>query len=454
MPESDTTEILAEENASADLTEALGAASAAGRYCASLTRPGHLAVGQDDPADAASPWRIVLDDPEGGWAGTVAGSFPTESAARSPPTQSRHRLRTPARSSSSTCCSDPSSPVTPCSRPARDGGCCHAATRIRTRSASHIVAPGWTAPLNSDMRLRDVRRSDGPGADTVPPARQVLLGRQRRLRRRPVRSGGRPHRRRARRARRRPAMQRVHCAVEIDDRYAAAFREWFDAHAVIHLPANVIASRAAPRCSSERRRCPTSTCAGVIDADVRAARSTRSSSTTSWSRRATRVPVRTVRGRLVRWLAADAAIDWHAERLQETVTEILPMLSWMHDGRRSRDALQLRRDDPGPLRQRIPRLDARQHRRRSRHPATSPRSSRRRSRHARVSRSTRRRSTPCGSCSPRGTAAYVEASYRLQVLVDALADLRNTYPRATLHDCDEGSDFNPVRLGQTALGSN
>ena len=40
------------------------------------------------------------------------------------------------------------------------------------------------------------------------------------------------------------------------------------------------------------------------------------------------------------------------------------------------------------------------------------------------------------------------------VLVRALADLRNTYPRATLHDCDEGSDFNPVRLGQTALGSN
>ena len=51
-------------------------------------------------------------------------------------------------------------------------------------------------------------------------------------------------------------------------------------------------------------------------------------------------------------------------------------------------------------------------------------------------------------------ATYTEVSYRLRVLVHALADLRNTYPRATLHDCDEGSDFNPVRLGQTALGSN
>lgn len=49
---------------------------------------------------------------------------------------------------------------------------------------------------------------------------------------------------------------------------------------------------------------------------------------------------------------------------------------------------------------------------------------------------------------------YSEASYHLSRLVEALADLRNTYPRATLHDCEEGSDANPVRLGQTALGSN
>jgi hypothetical protein len=51
-------------------------------------------------------------------------------------------------------------------------------------------------------------------------------------------------------------------------------------------------------------------------------------------------------------------------------------------------------------------------------------------------------------------ATYTEVSYRLHVLVHALADLRNTYPRATLHDCDEGSDFNPVRLGRATLGRN
>ena len=49
-------------------------------------------------------------------------------------------------------------------------------------------------------------------------------------------------------------------------------------------------------------------------------------------------------------------------------------------------------------------------------------------------------------------AAYTEVSYRLRVVLALLAKLRNTYPGATLHDCDDGSDLNPVRLGSTALG--
>ncbi|MBK7936670.1 MAG: hypothetical protein IPJ82_06080 [Lewinellaceae bacterium] len=48
---------------------------------------------------------------------------------------------------------------------------------------------------------------------------------------------------------------------------------------------------------------------------------------------------------------------------------------------------------------------------------------------------------------------YTEVSFRLWVLVHLMADLENTYPTATLHDCDDGSDSNPVRLGQTGLGS-
>lgn len=48
---------------------------------------------------------------------------------------------------------------------------------------------------------------------------------------------------------------------------------------------------------------------------------------------------------------------------------------------------------------------------------------------------------------------WVEVSYKLWLVLDLLGKLRNTYPKATLHDCDDGSDANPVRLGQTALGS-
>ncbi|MFK0089585.1 hypothetical protein ACIQUS_20095 [Pseudomonas sp. NPDC090755] len=48
--------------------------------------------------------------------------------------------------------------------------------------------------------------------------------------------------------------------------------------------------------------------------------------------------------------------------------------------------------------------------------------------------------------------AYIEVSYRLRVVLALLGNLRNAYPEATLHDCDEGSDLNPVRLGSTALG--
>jgi hypothetical protein len=50
-------------------------------------------------------------------------------------------------------------------------------------------------------------------------------------------------------------------------------------------------------------------------------------------------------------------------------------------------------------------------------------------------------------------AAYAKPSYWLWVVVTLLAGLRNIYPGATLHDCDDGSDQNPVRLGSTALGN-
>ncbi|MDO8844131.1 hypothetical protein [Methylicorpusculum sp.] len=50
-------------------------------------------------------------------------------------------------------------------------------------------------------------------------------------------------------------------------------------------------------------------------------------------------------------------------------------------------------------------------------------------------------------------AAYTEVSYRLRIVLNLLAALKNTYPEATLHDCDDGSDQNPVLLDKTALGA-
>lgn len=37
-------------------------------------------------------------------------------------------------------------------------------------------------------------------------------------------------------------------------------------------------------------------------------------------------------------------------------------------------------------------------------------------------------------------------------LLDVLAQLKSIYPPATLHDCEEGDDTNPVRLNETVLG--
>jgi len=49
--------------------------------------------------------------------------------------------------------------------------------------------------------------------------------------------------------------------------------------------------------------------------------------------------------------------------------------------------------------------------------------------------------------------SYIKVSYQLWKVVNLLSKLKNTYPGATLHDCDDGSDQNPVRLGSTALGN-
>ncbi len=47
---------------------------------------------------------------------------------------------------------------------------------------------------------------------------------------------------------------------------------------------------------------------------------------------------------------------------------------------------------------------------------------------------------------------YFPVTQTMWLLLDLLGKLNSVYPAATLHDCDDGSDLNPVRLGSTALG--
>ncbi len=48
---------------------------------------------------------------------------------------------------------------------------------------------------------------------------------------------------------------------------------------------------------------------------------------------------------------------------------------------------------------------------------------------------------------------WLEVSALLRRLLLVFQSLRSAYPTATLHDCDEGDDENPVRLDQTTLGT-
>ncbi|MDD1625989.1 MAG: hypothetical protein LUQ26_00720, partial [Methylococcaceae bacterium] len=47
---------------------------------------------------------------------------------------------------------------------------------------------------------------------------------------------------------------------------------------------------------------------------------------------------------------------------------------------------------------------------------------------------------------------YIDITIKLWKVVLSLSKLQSIYPPATLHDCDDSNDDNPVRLGSTMLG--
>jgi hypothetical protein len=240
------------------------------------------------------------------------------------------------------------------------------------------------------------------------------------------------------------------CAAEIYAAYGTAFDAWLSAHTVIHDPPDAIAAALALIFDADVDLTGVA-CAGVIDAGVEAAlQAVLVEHFVEIARRG--YQFERFEDAWCAWADADAAIDWTEERLQDTVLEILgagvttPNVD--HEtlctcaasilatfGSHFREWMDGQFDAGTPLDELAdfnppdPALCA-------------------------------------GLTFGEGVveeirnllrqryATYTEVSYRLDVLVHALADLRNTYPRATLHDCDEGSDFNPVRLGQAALGSN
>lgn len=240
------------------------------------------------------------------------------------------------------------------------------------------------------------------------------------------------------------------CAAEIYAAYGAAFDAWLSEHTVTHDPPDVVAAALAAMFDADVDLTGVA-CAGEIDADVRDALEVVLVEHFVEIARAG-YQFERFEDAWCAWADADAAIDWTRERLQDTVLEILSagvltpdvdhetlctcaatilatfgthFRVWMDDHLAAGTPLDELTDFDPP------------------DPAMC-----------------------AGLAFDEGVAGeirnllraryatYTEVSYRLHVLVHALADLRNTYPRATLHDCDEGSDFNPVRLGQAALGSN
>jgi hypothetical protein len=49
--------------------------------------------------------------------------------------------------------------------------------------------------------------------------------------------------------------------------------------------------------------------------------------------------------------------------------------------------------------------------------------------------------------------SYTEVSFSLWLVVNQLSLLRNAYPSATLHACEDGGGQDPVRLDNTVLGN-
>lgn len=330
-----------------------------------------------------------------------------------------------------------------------DGPCCVCDDEDPYSFRLTYAMPGWTAPFNTNLNMRGFAErtvkeqtpshlvaktcwvgNDGYLPDPCDPAIDAVAA--------VLEAHTATHE------------EACTCAEEVYEIYAAAFQTWFADHIVTHDPPDVLATALVAMFSAEVDLSAVS-CSSVIDSDVRT--NVQAVLVEHFAEIALRgFQFERFEEAWCSWVRADAVIDWTKERLQDTVVELLaagvttPEVA--HEtlctcaatiladfGSHFRDWMDANIAAGTPLDE-FTSFNP---------PAVS---------------------LCVGLTFAQGTAeqirallieryaTYTEVSYRLYLLVHALGELRSTYPRATLHDCDEGSDFNPVRLGHTAIGSN
>jgi hypothetical protein len=237
------------------------------------------------------------------------------------------------------------------------------------------------------------------------------------------------------------------CASEIYDRFAAVFRAWRDDQTLVFLHRDALEARVAALFADGP---DPPDCATVLDAP-RWAEATAMMADHFVGIAATGWQFERFEEAWERWLGADAAIDWTEERLQARLEALLGarlLTTAPLEGAvcRCARAILVAYGETfsawldGEIRAGTPPEDLGE----PPQPVVAP---------------------CAGLAFAAGTAEavsafllarygrYREVSYRLRVVVTLLSELNNTYPGATLHDCDDGSDHNPVRLGSTALGN-
>ena len=341
-----------------------------------------------------------------------------------------------------------------------DGACATCGAEDPYSFRLSFVMPGWTAPFNTEMDMRGfadrVIRQEIPshllgkicwvGNDgfVENPCDPVITEIAHLLATKGVTAGGvRPS-----------EAEACDCAAAIYSGFSSVFEEWYEERILRHLHADAVKMELEVEFHA-KVKAGTITCAALLEpdlwAEIRAlmVRHYLQVALHGWQ-------FERFEAAWCKWLEVNAVFDWTEERLQERVEAILAQNLVSVSGTRSTESYQLCRCAGAVLTsygmEFYDWMDGLFRSGSFTADATLP--------------AFPVDLTSCAGVSFQGGTAekiralledryhaYREVSYRLWVVVNLLSELSNSYPAATLHDCDEGNDKNPVRLGKTALGS-